>query len=191
MVLRASLLSVLLICFLTFAVFADPPPKDLKITSKAFPNVADNSWTMLEFSVQPAGEYYLEMTDLTGSNIGCWGAVGDKYADGTAYQDGEPLTGDFRMQYTPEGEAVVELIVIPPQGAITDDWHPFGLHDAQESIGQTFKAPKAFVAAGFQTPTWNTANSGCTMTLYSAAEQSAIGSVGKIASSWGRIKSQN
>jgi len=189
MILRASILMMLLICFLSFTVLATPPPKDVKLASKAFANVVDNSWTMLEFGAQPAGEYYLEMTNLTGSNIGCWGAKADKYKDGTAYQDGQPLTGDFRMQYTPKGETPVELIVIPPQGAIGDDWYPFGLHEAKESIGQTFKAPKEFVAVGFQTPTWVTANSGCTLTMYSAAKPSAVKSVGKLASKWGRIKS--
>jgi len=191
MILRASLLSVLLICFLTFAVFADSPPKDIKIASNAFANVADNSWTTLEFSSQPAGEYYLEMTDLTGSSIGCWGAIADKYPDGTAYQDRQSIAGDLRMQYTPTGEAPVDLVVIEPQGAIGDDWNPFGLQNANESIGQTFKTPKEFVAVAFQTPTWNTADSGCTLTLYSAAKSSAVKPVGKLTSSWGKIKSQN
>jgi len=191
MILRASLLSVLLICFLTFAVFADSPPKDVNIASKAFVNVADNSWTTLDFSAQPAGAYYLEMTNLTGSNIGCWGAKIDMYPDGTAYQDGQSITGDLRMQYTPTGEAPVELVVIAPQGAIGDNWFPFGLQDAKESIGQTFKTPKEFVAVSFQTPTWNTAISGCTLTLYSATNASAVKSVGKLTSSWGKIKSQN
>ncbi|MDQ1328362.1 MAG: hypothetical protein QG641_1647 [Candidatus Poribacteria bacterium] len=191
MILRVSLLSVLLICFLTFASFAGSPPNDVKLASKAFANVADNSWTTLDFSSQPAGEYYLEMTDLTGSNIGCWGAKTDKYADGNAYQDGQSIDGDLRMQYTPKGESAVELVVIAPQGAIGDDWNPFGLQDAKVSIGQSFKAPKEFVAVAFQTPTWNTANSGCTLTLYSAAKTSAVKSVGKLAYSWGSIKSQN
>ena len=191
MILRVSLVSVLLICFFTFAVFAGSPPKDVKLASKAFANVADNSWTTLDFSSQPAGEYYLEMTDLTGASIGCWGAKADKYADGTAYQDGQSIVGDLRMQYTPKGEATVELVVIAPQGAIGDDWNPFGLHNAKVSIGQSFKAPKEFVAVAFQTPTWNTANSGCTLTLYSPAKTSAVKSVSKITSSWGSIKSQN
>ena len=191
MILRASLISVLLVCFFTFTVFAGSPPKDIKLASKAFANVADNSWTTLDFSSQPAGEYYLEMTDLTGASIGCWGAKADKYADGTAYQDGQSIVGDLRMQYTPKGEAAVELVVIAPQGAIGDDWNPFGLQDAKVSIGQSFKAPKEFVAVAFQTPTWNTANSGCTLTLYSAAKTSAVKSAGKLTSSWGSIKSQN
>jgi hypothetical protein len=103
MILRASLLSVLLICFFTMVVFAAGPVKDTKIASKAFANVADNSWTMLDFSAQKAGKYYLEMSSLTGSDIGCWGAKVDKYKDGAAYQDDVALAGDFRMQYTPKG----------------------------------------------------------------------------------------
>ncbi len=190
MISRISLLSVLLICFLALTVFSAPPPKDVKIASKVFANVVDNSWTMLEFPAQKAGTYYLEMTDLTGSHIGCWGAKIDLYKDGTAYQDDEPLTGDFRMQYTPKGEATVELIVIAPQGAIGDNWFPFGLHEAKKSIGQTFKAPKEFTAVGLQTPTWNTANSGCTLTLYAEAAASTVNSSGKLVYLWGSLKAR-
>lgn len=187
---RVSILSILIICLFTLTVFSAPPPKDVKIASKAFANVVDNSWTMLEFPAQVAGTYYLEMSKLTGSNIGCWGAKIDLYKDGTAYQDDNPITGDFRMQYTPKGESPVELIVIAPQGAIGDNWFPFGLHEAKVSIGQTFKAPKDFTAVGFQTPTWNTANSGCTLTLYTSATSSAVNSSGKLAYLWGNIKTQ-
>lgn len=181
------MLATLLMVLLAVAAIA-APPKEVEVASGVFENVADNGWTTLEFDPQPPGEYYLEMSDLTGSNIGCWGAQADMYPDGTAYQDGEALTGDFRLQYTPTGGAPVELIVIEPQGAIGDNWYPFGLHDAQESIGQTFVAPEEFVAVAFQTPTWVTADSGCTLTLYSAAAEAAAEPAGKLAATWGSIR---
>jgi len=185
---RKFLTAVLLLSFFALAAIAEPP-KDVEVASEAFANVADNSWTTLAFAAQPPGEYYLEMTDLTGSSIGCWGAQADKYADGNAWQDGEALEGDLRMQYTPEGGAAVELVVVEPQGAIGDDWNPFGLHDAEESIGQSFIAPNSFVAVAFQTPTWNTADSGCTLTLYAASSETATEPAGKLTSTWGGIKS--
>lgn len=184
---RKFLAAALLLSLFALAAIAQPP-KDVEIASEVFPNVADNSWTTLAFAAQPPGEYYLEMTDLTGSNIGCWGAKTDKYADGNAWQDGEALDGDLRMQYTPDGGDAAELVVVAPQGAIGDDWNPFGLHDAEESIGQSFIAPDAFTAVAFQTPTWNTADSGCTLTLYAASSGAATEPAGKLASTWGSIK---
>ena len=183
-----SMLATLLIGLLAVAAIA-APPKEVEVASGVFENVADNGWTTLEFDPQPPGEYYLEMSDLIGASVGCWGAQADKYPDGTAYQDGEALTGDFRLQYTPSGGTPVELVVIEPQGAIGDDWYPFGLHEAQESMGQTFIAPEEFVAVAFQTPTWVTADSGCTLTLYSASAEAAAEPAGKLAATWGNIKS--
>jgi hypothetical protein len=188
--LKKSILIIILIGLFAVSAIAVGPPKDVKLASKALANVLDNGWTILEFSAQPPGKYYLEMSDLTGTNIGCWGAKTDKYADGSAYQDGEPLSGDFKMQYTPKGGAAVDLINIPAQGAAGDDWWPFGLQEAKQSIGQTFIAPAEFVSAGFSTPTWSTANSGCTLTLYAPASSSSVTDNGKITSTWGKLKTE-
>ncbi len=185
---KKFLAAVLLLSFFALAAVADPP-KGVEVASEAFANVADNSWTTLAFAAQPPGEYYLEMTDLTGASIGCWGAQVDKYADGSAWQDGEALEGDLRMQYTPEGGDPVELVVVEQLGAINENWTPFGLQDAEESIGQSFIAPNSFTAVALQTPTWNTADSGCTLTLYAASSGAATEPAGKLASTWGSIKS--
>ncbi len=183
---RTSTLVTLLIGLFTVAALAGPP-KDVEIASQAFANVVDNGWTTLEFDPQPPGEYYLEMTDLTGSSIGCWGAQIDKYPDGESYQDGEPLGGDFSMQYIPTGGELGWLVTIENIGQINENWFPFGLQEAQESIGQTFAAPEEFVAVAFATPTWNTADSGCTLTLYGVSAASAEPAV-KLAATWGSIK---
>jgi len=157
----------------------EEPPKNRLVFSKKFENIVDNSWSNLEFpeDEQPPGLYYIELTELEGT-VGCWGSQNNPYEDGPngelliAWRDGEPMEGntdsDFRLQYRPTMNAWVELIVIAPQGAIGNDWYPFGLQDAQESIGQTFIAPEKFTGVGLQTPTWVTNNSGCTISLYSA-----------------------
>jgi len=184
---RISVLVTLLIGLFAVAAFAGPP-KDVEVASQAFIDVVDNGFTTLTFDPQPAGEYYLEMTELIGT-IGCWGAKLDYYTDGTAYQDGEIIEGgDFKLLYTPTGGEPIELIVVPGQGAIDDKWFPFGLQEAQESIGQTFIVPEEFVAVAFQTPTWSTADSGCTFTLYAAASASAAEPTGKLTATWGSIK---
>ncbi|MFC1637184.1 fibronectin type III domain-containing protein [Planctomycetota bacterium] len=185
---------LMLICMALIAVFGffqtcsfaanEEPPKNRLVFSKKFENIVDNSWSNLEFleDEQPPGLYYIELTELEGE-VGCWGSRKNPYEDGPngelliAWRDGEPMEGnkdsDFRLQYLPTESAWVELIVIAPQGAIGDDWYPFGLQDARESIGQTFIAPEAFTGVGLQTPTWVTNNSGCTISLYSAAGEKA------------------
>jgi hypothetical protein len=169
--------------FQTCSFAADEePPKNRLVFSKKFENIVDNSWSNLEFpeDEQPPGLYYIELTELEGT-VGCWGSRMNPYEDGPngelliAWRDGEPMEGnkdsDFRLQYCPTESAWVELIVIAPQGAIGDAWNPFALQEAEESIGQTFIAPEKFTGVGLQTPTWVTNNSGCTISLYSAAPE--------------------
>jgi len=180
---------LMLICMVLIAVFGffqtcsyaadEEPPKNKLVFSKKFENIGDNSWSNIEFpeNEQPPGLYYIELTELEGT-VGCWGSKMNPYEDSPngelliAWRDGEPMEGntdsDFRLQYLPTTNAWVELIVIAPQGAIGDDWNPFGLQDATESIGQTFIAPEKFTGVGLHTPTWVTNNSGCTISLYSA-----------------------
>jgi len=162
----------------------EEPPKNRLVLSRKFENIADNSWSNLEFpeAIQPPGLYYIELTELEGT-VGCWGSRTNPYEDGPngelliAWSDGEPMEGsedsDFRLQYFPTESAWVELIVVAPQGAIGDAWYPFALQDAEESIGQTFIAPEAFTGVGLHTPTWVTNDSGCTLSLYSAAGEKA------------------
>jgi len=90
----------------------EEPPTDRLVFSKTFENIADNSWSNLEFpeDVQPPGLYYIELTELEGT-VGCWGSQNNPYEDGPngelliAWRDGEPMLGntdsDFRLQYRP------------------------------------------------------------------------------------------
>ena len=162
----------------------EEPPRNRLVISKRFDNIADNSWSNLEFpeDEQPPGLYYIELTELEGT-VGCWGSQENPYEDGPngelliAWRDGEPWEGntdsDFRLQFRPTESEWAELIVIAPQGAIGNNWYPFGLQDAEESIGQTFIAPEKFTGIGLQTPTWITNNSGCTISLYAARGKNA------------------
>ncbi len=203
---------LMLICMALVAVFGffqtcsfaanEEPPKNRLVFSKKFENIVDNSWSNLEFpkDEQPPGLYYIELSELNGT-VGCWGSKKNPYEDGPngelliAWKDDEPWDNnedsDFRLQYRPTNGAWTELIVIAPQGVINDTWFPFGLAEAQESIGQTFIAPEEFTGVGLQTPTWNTNNSGCTISLYSAAgERQAVEPSGKLAVKWGKIKAE-
>ena len=194
-----SVFCSVLIAFSSFGA-KEEPPKNTLVFSKKFENVADNSWSNLEFpkDPQPPGLYYIELNELNGT-VGCWGSKKDPYPDGPndelliAWRDGEPMEGnkdsDFKLQYRPTRGGWLELIVIPGKGVIDDSWFPFGLQEAQESIGQTFIAPQEFTGVGLQTPTWVTNNSGCTISLYSAeGEVRAVKPGGKIAVEWGKVK---
>ena len=179
------------------------PPRNTLIITQEFKNVVDNSWSNLDFpkNVQPPGLYYIELSDLVGT-VGCWGSKKDPYPDGpnkevlTAWRDDVPLESgkaDFRLQYRLSKTNVwVELIVIAPQAAIMDTWFPFGLQEAKKNIGQTFLALDSFTGIGLQTPTWNTANSGCTITLYSAeGKKYTVESLGKLSTKWEKSKTSD
>lgn len=190
-------------CLMVSQTFAAPePPRNTLVASQVFENMVDNAWTNLEFpkNIQPAGLYYIELTEPIVSP-GCWGSKKDPYPDGdngevlTAWKDNEPWEdgkADLKLQYRPgKAGAWVELIVIPAQAAILDIWWPFPVTDGKESIGQTFLALDEFSGVGLSTPTWSTANSGCTMTLYSASgEKFSVSAKGKLAIQWGNIKSE-
>ena len=195
---------MVIICLVGLAIpafSANPePPKNTLVFTQDFQNIPDNSWTNLDFpkNVQLAGLYYIELSNLNGT-VGCWGSKKDPYPDGpnkevlTAWKDDDPEEGgkaDLRLQYRPTKlNNWLELIVIAPQGAIGDTWNPFGLQEAKKSIGQTFLALDSFDGVGLQTPTWNTATSGCTITLYSAeGKKFPVESAGKLSAKWCEIK---
>lgn len=60
------------------------------IASQSFLNVADGSFNELTFPQQPAGTYYLEMSDPVGT-IGWWGSSNEAYPNGEAYRDRYPI----------------------------------------------------------------------------------------------------
>lgn len=204
MLVKRLLYLTIAICFVLIAIpafSANPtPPRNMLVFTKVFENIADNSWSNLEFpkNIQPAGLYYMELSELNGT-VGCWGSKKDPYPDGpnkevlTAWKDDDPEEAgkaDLRLQYRPTKlNNWLELIVIAPQGAIGDTWNPFGLQNAKKTMGQTFLALDNFDGVGLQTPTWNTANSGCTITLYSAeGKKFSVESTGKLFAKWGEIK---
>jgi hypothetical protein len=95
-----------------------------QIAQDSFSNVANNGWPQLTFSEQPAGIYYVEMTDPVGT-IGWWGhenALGeDVYPGGEKYFGGGPK-GDMitraralmHYQQTKLGGASHHLITLGP-----------------------------------------------------------------------------
>jgi hypothetical protein len=198
MLIKRMLCLMVIICLVGLAIpaFSAPePPKNTLVFTQDFKNILDNGWTNLDFpkNVQLAGLYYIELSNLDGT-VGCWGSKKDPYPDGpnkevlTAWQDEAPLEGgkaDFKLQYRLKAGTWVELVVVAAQGAASDIWNPFGLQSAKK----TFLALDSFTGVGLSTPTWNTANSGCTMTLYSAeGKNQPVESPGKLSISWGEIK---
>jgi len=194
-----SIVFFVLIAFSSSAKDAEPP-KNVLLFSTELEDIIDNGWSNLEFldDEQPPGLYYVELTELVGT-VGCWGSKKNPYEDGPngelliAWMDGLPMEGneenDFRLQYLSIKGDWVELIVIEHLGVINENWNPFGLQSAQESIGQTFIVPEEFIGVALQTPTWSTSTSGCTMTLYGAEERmEAVQPSNKLAVQWGRVK---
>ncbi len=78
-------------------------PQGEIIAQKRFTGVFDNSWQTMFFPPQPKGRYYLEMSQPKG-RIGWWGKKEDIYGEGSAYKDGEKVSGDrfVRLTYADE-----------------------------------------------------------------------------------------
>lgn len=56
------------------------------IASRVITNAVDNATNYLTFAEQPAGSYYLEMSNLTGGGqVGWWGEASDIYSQGAPY----------------------------------------------------------------------------------------------------------
>ena len=183
---RCALVLLTLSSLLSTAIAA-APPKDRKVTEKRFENIADNSWSNLEFSAQQPGIYYVEMTNVKGK-WGGWGCKNNKYPDGTTWVDGKSeANADLRLQYRVKG-AWVELIKIKQLGVINDDWFPHNCFDNRKTLGQTFVAKEAFDGAGLHTPTWNTKDSQGTLTLYAKSAGTAVKAKWKLATAWAQLR---
>ena len=183
---RCALVLLTLSSLLSTAIAA-APPKDRKVTEKRFENIADNSWSNLEFSAQQPGTYYVEMTNVKGK-WGGWGCKNNKYPDGTTWVDGKiEANADLRLQYRVKG-AWVELIKIKQLGVINDDWFPHNCFDNRKTLGQTFVAKEAFDGAGLHTPTWNTKDSQGTLTLYAKSAGTAVKAKWKLATAWAQLR---
>ena len=183
---RCALVLLTLSSLLSTAIAA-APQKDRKVTEKRFENIADNSWSNLEFSAQQPGTYYVEMTNVKGK-WGGWGCKNNKYPDGTTWVDGKSeANADLRLQYRVKG-AWVELIKIKQLGVINDDWFPHNCFDNRKTLGQTFVAKEAFDGAGLHTPTWNTKDSQGTLTLYAKSAGTAVKAKWKLATAWAQLR---
>jgi len=65
------------------------------VAERAFADVLDNAWVMLEVGPQAAGRYYLEMCCPVGT-IGWWSINDDAIPGGQAYRDGQAVERDPR-----------------------------------------------------------------------------------------------
>lgn len=67
------------------------------VANRTFSDVPDNSTQCLTFTAQPAGVYYLQISDPVGT-IGWWSDSNDVLTAGQAYADGSPVAGDRALQ---------------------------------------------------------------------------------------------
>lgn len=147
----------------TLALYTGETPYGTLIAQQTFANVPDNNWNELTFSEQPAGTYYVAMSDPVGT-IGWWGhynGIGeDLYPGGEGCRDGGPVgtmmaraRALMNYQQTKLGGATHHLITLGPSvsghhqgrgyyrtGGIVDvqgNWYdmlPFGYQDLFANI---------------------------------------------------------
>ncbi len=81
-------------------------PSGKAVATKAFTNVQDNSWLVLNLpAAAPAGTYTLELSQPTGPKIGWWLDSQSALPGGQAYSNGSPLKGTFTAEYYPQASA--------------------------------------------------------------------------------------
>ncbi len=81
-------------------------PSGKAVATKAFTNVQDNSWLVLNLpAAAPAGTYTLELSQPTGPKIGWWLDSQSALPGGQAYSNGSPIKGTFTAEYYPQASA--------------------------------------------------------------------------------------
>ncbi len=93
---------------ITLSLYRDGPQGE-RIASQRFVNVFDCGRQVLHLDeAQPAGTYYLEASDAEGP-IAWWSTAEDRRPDGTAYVDGQSVTGDRVVGDFPWDEKIDEI----------------------------------------------------------------------------------
>nr|MDQ2731592.1 hypothetical protein [Armatimonadota bacterium] len=94
---------------LTLSLYADNDRK-VSLSRETFRNVKDNATVMLQTEKPlPAGKYYLEVSQPVG-HIGWWSYARDAYSGGTAYEGGEPISGDRILSVRFAGDATTQEV---------------------------------------------------------------------------------
>lgn len=69
-----------------------------KVATKRFVNIPNNFWLSLAAPDQEAGTYRITITNPSGGTIAWYRDSASTYSDGTAYQNGAAITGDFMFR---------------------------------------------------------------------------------------------
>lgn len=143
------------------------------VFSQRFTNIVDNQWLTLSLpGSEPAGAYYLEMSDPFG-RVGWWTNPNWNYSGGDAYADGAQILGSdrslrvneyIRPQFMPigGGDDLLRDMLVPVQ--VTQG----------TELGQTIAADDQITAISVRVPTWNTTTSGVTVTVRSGGSAGIV-----------------
>ncbi|HEX2971074.1 MAG TPA: hypothetical protein VHP11_02005, partial [Tepidisphaeraceae bacterium] len=81
----------------TMTLYRDGPGGK-QVAQQRVENIGDNAWVTLELkSPEPAGTYYLELTDPNG-HVGWWSLRKDRIPGGSAFVDGKAAPGDRTLR---------------------------------------------------------------------------------------------
>ncbi len=84
-------------------------PAGTRLADRKLARVVDNGWLMLALDrSQPPGRYYIEISEPAGK-VGWWSSVEDNFANGQAFADRRPVTGDraIRIRFTDEKDQAI------------------------------------------------------------------------------------
>ncbi len=129
-------------------------PEGTRLATRVIVNAVDNATNYLEFPVQPAGSYYLEISEVSGGQVGWWGESSDIYPLGAPYRRFVPSPGSFEALSAIPAISVVSdwgRNLFEPFGTLainggsyaSGKWEPAGLDDSNHIImhGRAYERP--------------------------------------------------
>jgi len=162
-----------------------------------FADVPDGTPVPFDVGDQPAGTYYIEWTEPTGTSLGIFGGNANAHDGGEASRDRGPIEDgfDFYMAVTTDTGELADWLIekgdgMPNTPLPLRQGHPDLPFEEYTSLGQSFTAPKSFTQLGVRAVLWTIPGGGYTATLYAMGDGTSVEAGDKLAITWASIKSQ-
>ena len=163
----------------------------------AFADVPDGTPVPFDVGSQPAGTYYVEWTEPTGTSLDIFGGNANSHDGGEASRERAPIEDgfDFYLGLTTDTGELADWLIEKKDGdpntpLALKQGHPDLPPEDYTSLGQSFTAPKPFTQLGVRAVLWTIPGGGYTATLYSMGDGSSVEPNDKLTTTWASIKNQ-